>query len=301
MSLDLVTSSRSRLSRFTEFLIEKGLMVFASISIFTLGAVFVFLLSQAYPFFVKVPLLDFLTGTAWAPSAGFFGVVPLFVGTVLTSLVAAMIAIPIGIGCTIYLAEVAHPTIKKYLKPVIELLAGIPSIVFGLFAMLVLSHFVQAIFNTGTTLNGMVGAIALAIMMIPIMVSVSEDAMNSVPGNLREASMALGATKWETIKGVVIPASLSGIVAAIILAFGRAIGETMTVLMATGSARQLTTNIFSPMETMTSAIALDIQEVARTELHYNALFAVGLLLFLLTFVINLAAEIILKKFREEYE
>ena len=301
MSLDLVTSSRSRLSRINEFLIEKGLLVFASISIFTLGAVFVFLVSQAYPFFAQVPLLDFLTGSQWSPSSGLYGVLPLFMGTLLTSVVAAIIAIPIGIGCTIYLAEVAHPTIKKYLKPVIELLAGIPSIVFGLFAMLVLSHFVQVIFNTGTTLNGMVGAIALAIMMIPIMVSVSEDAMNSVPGNLREASMALGATKWETIKGVVIPASLSGIVAAIILAFGRAIGETMTVLMATGSARQLTTNIFNPMETMTSAIALDIQEVARTEIHYNALFAVGLLLFLLTFVINMVAEIILKKFREAYE
>ena len=301
MSFDIFTRSRSLYSRTIEFLIEKGLLVMASISIFILVALIVFLFSQAYPFFAKVPLLDFLTGTQWAPASGIFGILPIFVGTLLTSTVAALIAIPIGIGCTIYLAEVAHPTIKKILKPAIELLAGVPSIIFGLFAMLVLSHFVQAVFNTGTTLNGMVGAIALAIMMIPIMVSISEDAMNSVPGNLREASMALGATKWETIRGVVIPASLSGIVAAIILAFGRAIGETMTVLMATGSARQLTTNIFSPMETMTSAIALDIQEVARTEIHFNALFAVGLLLFILTFVINLIAELILKKFREEYQ
>jgi len=301
MSLDIVNRSRTRYTRIIEFLIEKGLLVMASISIFTLGALIVFLVSQAYPFFAQVPLQDFLTGTVWSPSSGIFGVLPIFVGTLLTSIVAAAIAIPIGIGCTIYLAEVAHPTIKKFLKPIIELLAGVPSIIFGLFAMLVLSHFVQLVFNTGTTLNGMVGAIALAIMMIPIMVTISEDAMNSVPGSLKEASMALGATKWETIRGVVIPASLSGIVAAIILAFGRAIGETMTVLMATGSARQLTTNIFSPMETMTSAIALDIQEVARTELHYNALFAVGLLLFMLTFIINLTAEMILKKFREEYE
>jgi phosphate transport system permease protein len=301
MSLDIITRGRSRYSRIMEFLIEKGLLVMASISIFIIAVLVIFLVAQAYPFFAKVPLLDFLTGTQWAPAQGFFGVIPIFVGTLLTSLVAAAIAIPVGIGCTIYLAEIAHPTIKKFLKPVIELLAGVPSIIFGLFAMLVLSHFVQAVFNTGTTLNGMVGAIALAIMMIPIMVTISEDAMNSVPGSLREASMALGATKWETIKGVVIPASLSGIVAAIILAFGRAIGETMTVLMATGSARQLTYNIFSPMETMTSAIALDIQEVARTEIHYNALFAVGLLLFILTFVINLVAAIILRKFREAYE
>lgn len=301
MSLDIVNRSRSRYSRIIEFLIEKGLLVMASISIFTLGALIVFLVSQAYPFFAHIPLTDFLFGTQWSPSSGLYGVLPIFVGTLLTSVVAAAIAIPIGIGCTIYLAEVAHPTIKKFLKPVIELLAGVPSIIFGLFAMLVLSHFVQAVFNTGTTLNGMVGAIALAIMMIPIMVTISEDAMNSVPGSLREASMALGATKWETIKGVVIPASLSGIVAAIILGFGRAIGETMTVLMATGSSRQLTTNIFSPMETMTSAIALDIQEVARTEISYNALFAVGLLLFILTFVINLTAQIILKRFREVYE
>ena len=301
MSLNLATRSRSLYTRIIEFLIEKGLLVMASISLFTLGALIVFLLSQAYPFFAKVPLTDFLFGAQWEPASGIFGVLPIFVGTLLTSLVAAAIAIPIGIGCTIYLAEVAHPTIKKFLKPTIELLAGVPSIIFGLFAMLVLSHFVQTIFDTPTTLNGMVGAIALAIMMIPIMVTISEDAMNSVPGSLREASMALGATKWETIKGVVIPASLSGIVAAIILAFGRAIGETMTVLMATGTARQLTTNIFNPMETMTSAIALDIQEVARTEIHYNALFAVGLLLFILTFVVNLAASLILRKFREVYE
>jgi phosphate transport system permease protein len=301
MSLNIVTRSRSRYSRFMEFLIEKGLLVMASISIFILAVLVLFLVTQAYPFFAKVPLLDFLTGTEWSPSTGLFGVIPIFVGTLLTSVVAAAIAIPIGIGCTIYLAEVAHPSIKKVLKPLIELLAGVPSIIFGLFAMLVLSHFVQVVFDTGTTLNGMVGAIALAIMMIPIMVTISEDAMNSVPGSLREASMALGATKWETIKGVVIPASLSGIVAAIILSFGRAIGETMTVLMATGSARQLTTNIFSPMETMTSAIALDIQEVARTDIHFNALFAVGLLLFILTFLINLAASLVLRKFREAYE
>ncbi len=301
MSIDISHKHRGRLSRFTEFLIEKGLLVFASISIFTLGAVVIFLLAQAYPFFIKVPLVNFLTGTQWSPTAGLYGVLPLFVGTLLTSTVAALIAIPIGIGCTIYLSEVANPLIKKLLKPTIELLAGVPSIVFGLFAMLVLSHFVMVVFNTGTTLNGMVGAVALAIMMIPIMVTISDDAMNSVPGNLREASMALGATKWETIKGVVIPASLSGIVAAVILSFGRAIGETMVVLMSTGSARQLTTNIFSPMETMTSAIALDIQEVARTDIHYNALFAVALLLFILTFFINLVAEIILSKFREAYE
>jgi phosphate transport system permease protein len=301
MSLDISKGGRSLYSRIVEFLIEKGLLVMASISIFTLGALIVFLLSQAYPFFLKVPLTDFLFGTEWSPGSSIFGVLPLFVGTLLTSVVAAAIAIPIGIGCTIYLAEVAHPTIKKFLKPLIELLAGVPSIIFGLFAMLVLSHVVQTVFNTGTTLNGMVGAIALAIMMIPIMVTISEDAMNSVPGSLREASMALGATKWETIRGVLIPASLSGIVAAIILAFGRAIGETMAVLMATGSARQLTTNIFSPMETMTSAIALDIQEVARTDIQFNALFAVGLLLFILTFLINMAASLILRKFREAYE
>ena len=301
MSINVANKSHNLYTKVIEFLIEKGLLVMASISLFTLGALIVFLLSQAYPFFAKVPLTDFLFGTNWSPSSDIFGVLPIFVGTLLTSVVAAAIAIPIGIGCTIYLAEVAHPTIKKFLKPTIELLAGVPSIIFGLFAMLVLSHFVQDIFNTPTTLNGMVGAIALAIMMIPIMVTISEDAMNSVPGSLREASMALGATKWETIRGVVVPASLSGIVAAIILAFGRAIGETMTVLMATGTARQLTTNIFNPMETMTSAIALDIQEVARTEISYNALFAVGLLLFILTFVINLIAQLILRRFREVYE
>ncbi len=287
-----------------EYLIEKGLAAVALISVAFLAMVFYVLVSGAIPAFDTVNLLDFLTGTVWNPANPQFplyGILPLFMGTVLVSLGAALIAIPIGIGCTIYLAELAHPKIKAVFKPAIEVLAGIPSVIYGFFALVILSTWIFDIFQPASKLNALNGAIILSVMMIPIMVSVAEDAMNAVPRHLREASYALGATKWETIKGIVIPASMSGIVAAIILSIGRAVGETMTVLMATGNAPKLTGDFFSSVQTMTAAIAIDFGEVAFNSTHYHVLFAIGVVLFAMTFVINSIADYVLVRFSEEYK
>jgi phosphate transport system permease protein len=285
-----------------EYLIEKGLATVALISVIFLAMVFYVLIFGALPAFQTVGVVDFLTGSVWNPANPQFplyGILPLFMGTVLVSLGAALIAIPIGIGCTIYLAELAHPKIRAVFKPAIEILAGIPSVVYGFFALVILSTWIFDIFDPPSKLNALNGAIMLAVMMIPIMVSVAEDAMNAVPRHLREASYALGATKWETIRGVVIPASMSGIVAAIILAIGRAVGETMTVLMATGNAPKLTGDIFSSVQTMTAAIAIDFGEVAFNSVHYHILFAVGVVLFVMTFMINSIADYVLVKYSED--
>lgn len=287
-----------------EYLIEKGLAAVALMSVVFLAMVFYVLVSGAIPAFNTVNVLDFLTGTVWNPANPQFplyGILPLFMGTVLVSLGAALIAIPIGIGCTIYLAELAHPKIKAVFKPAIEVLAGIPSVIYGFFALVILSTWIFDIFGPASKLNALNGAIILSVMMIPIMVSVAEDAMNAVPRHLREASYALGATKWETIRGIVIPASMSGIVAAIILSIGRAVGETMTVLMATGNAPKLTADFFSSVQTMTAAIAIDFGEVAFNSTHYHVLFAIGVVLFAMTFVINSIADYVLVRFSEEYK
>ncbi|WP_019176526.1 phosphate ABC transporter permease subunit PstC [Methanomassiliicoccus luminyensis] len=295
--------NRSRgIQRLFESGIKGVLFVCALVSVITLVLVFLFLLRDSLPFWGEVPILEFLTGTRWAPHSAnpSWGVLPLLVGTLLVSFVGALIAVPIGIGCTIYLSEIASPSIKKVLKPAIELLAGVPSVVYGLFAALVLSNLIMDLFHPLTRLNALNGAIILAVMMVPIQISISEEAMNAVPRNIREASYALGATKWETIRRVIFPSALPGIIAAIALAIGRAVGETMAVLMATGNSTQFTFDILSSVRTMTAALAIEIPESAVGSLQYSGLFAVGLLLFLITFVINLIADFVLTRYREAY-
>ena len=279
-----------------------ALFLCALVSIITLILVFLYLVGNALPFFGKVDLWSFISGTVWNPfnDSPSYGVLPLLVGTVLVSLVAAVIAIPIGIGCTIYLSEIADPRVKRIFKPAIEILAGIPSVVYGLFAALVLSDWLRSIFDTNSRLNALNGAIILAVMMVPILVSIAEEAMNSVPRGLKEASMALGATRWETIRRTILPAALPGIVAAIVLSMGRAIGETMAVIMATGNASQLTFDIFSSVRTMTAALAIDVPEAVSGSIQYQSLFAVGLFLFILTFGINLIADYLMIRFKEAY-
>lgn len=283
--------------------IKNGLLIATLTTIIILGGIFYFLFSQALPAFTKINLIDFLTGHVWNPTsfiAPAYGILPLIIGTFLVSLGASVIAIPIGLGCTIYLAEIAHPRIRGFLKPAMEILAGIPSVVYGFFALVILSGWIQAIFGNTHRLNALNGAVMLAVMMIPIMISLSEDAMNSVPTELKEAAYALGATRWETIKGVIMPAALSGIVAAIILSIGRAVGETMTVLMATGNTPLVTFNMLSSVETMTASIAVEMGEVPFGSLHYSALFAIGATLFIITFVINSIADMLMARFAEVY-
>jgi phosphate ABC transporter permease protein PstC len=278
----------------------------AGVVFLVLALVFWTLFSNAVPAFVNLDnnettdLWSFLTGGVWRPNSEVFGIIPLLAGTLLVSLFASLIAIPIGIGATIYLSEIAHPRVKAVLKPAIEVLAGIPSVVLGLFGLLILAPYISDVFGIGSGTNALNGAIMLAIMMVPIMISLSEDAINAVPRNLREASFALGATRWETMRSVVLPAALSGIVASIILSIGRAVGETMVVLMVTGNSPQTTLNILDSVQAMTSAIAIDVGEVAGGSLHYHVLFALGVVLFIMTFVINLAADLIMAKYAEAY-
>lgn len=308
MTLKVRREGRRRLRRNRhlppqEKLIQLTLTVATWSSVVALAAVFGELMLGALPAFTSINIIDFFTGTVWNPSHPMYplyGIVPLFVGTLMVSFGAALIAIPIGLGCSIWLAELANPRIKAIFKPAVEVLAGIPSVIFGFFALVILSEWIAVVFDPVTKLNALNGTIMLAVMMIPIMVTVAEDAMNAVPRNLREASLALGATRWETIRHVVIPASLSGVVAAIVLAFGRAVGETMTVLMATGNATALHFDFLRSVQTMTAAIAIDFGEVEFGSEHYHVLFLVGLILFIITFVINFLADWITRRFKEDY-
>lgn len=286
-----------------EKLIQLALAIATWSSVVALAAVFGELMLGALPAFTSIDIIDFFTGTVWNPSHPMYplyGILPLFIGTLMVSFGAAIIAIPVGIGCSIWLAELASPRVKAVFKPAIEVLAGIPSVIFGFFALVILSEWIAAVFDPVNKLNALNGAIMLAVMMVPIMVTVAEDAMNAVPRSLREASLALGATRWETIRRVVVPASLSGVVAAIVLAFGRAVGETMTVLMATGNATALHFDFLRSVQTMTAAIAIDFGEVEFGSEHYHVLFLVGLVLFIITFAINLLADWITRRFKEDY-
>lgn len=289
-----------------DLLSRYALMIIAGASFLVLALVFYTLFSNSLPAFLNfgnnqtTDLWSFLTGDLWRPNSDIYGIVPLVLGTFLVSIVASFIAIPIGIGCTIYISEIAHPRVRGVLKPAIEILAGIPSVVYGLFGLLILSPYIRDIFGVGSGTNALNGAIMLAIMMVPIMVSLSEDAINAVPRSLREASYALGANRWETMRSVVLPAALSGIVAAIILSIGRAVGETMVVLMATGNSPQITVNILDSVQAMTSAIAIDVGEVAGGSLHYHVLFAIGMVLFVMTMIINLIADLITARYSEAY-
>ena len=287
----------------SEGLISVLILTCALVSVSSLLLVFGFLLGNASPFFQSYPPDQFLSGTVWdpfRPGDPTFGILPLFTATFIISLAAAVLAVPIGLGCSIYLSELANPKVKSYLKPVIEVMAGIPSVILGLFAALILSQWIAAIFDPDSTLNALNGAIILGIMMIPIQVTISEEAMNSVPRSLREASYALGATKWETIRRVVVPSALSGIIASIVLALGRAIGETMAVLMATGNAPQFTFDLLRSMQTMTAALANEIPEAASGSIQFQGLFAVGLVLFIFTFAVNSIADVVLARYREAY-
>ncbi len=290
----------------TDLLTRIALLVIAGASFMVLALVLYTLVSNALPAFINfgnnetTSFWRFLTGDIWRPTSDVYGIIPLALGTFLVSLAATAIAIPIGLGCTIYISEIAHPRVRGLLKPAIEILAGIPSVVYGLFGLLILSPYIRTFFGVGSGTNALNGAIMLAIMMVPIMVSLSEDAINSVPRSLREASYALGANRWETMRSVVLPAALSGIVAAIMLSIGRAVGETMVVLMCTGNSPQVTGNVLDSVQAMTSAIAIDVGEVAGGSLHYHVLFAIGMVLFVMTMAINLVADLIIARYSEAY-
>jgi len=288
---------------FKDKAIRKILLAFGLTAVIFVILIFAFLLIEGLPFFFEGDSVDFFTGDVWDPSSPNtpkYGILPMVLGTFLVTLGAIVIAVPIGVGCAIYLSEIANPRIRETLKPIIEILAGIPSVVYGFFALVILSMWIDDFFGSTTKLNALTGSIMLAVMMLPIIISLSEDAIRSVPRELRESSLALGLTKWDTIRGVVLPAALSGITAAVVLGVARAIGETMTVLMATGNAPVISFDMLTSMRTMTAIIAIEMGEVPFGSTHYHALFAVGIILFAITFVINLIADRVMKRFRERY-
>ena len=242
-----------------------------------------------------IPVKDVLLGTEWFPTATpspIFGIVPLLSGTLWVSFFAILIALPFGLAISIYLAEVAPPSVSKVLKPIIELLNGIPSVVYGFFGLAVIVPLLQQTFDLPVGESGLAGSLVLALMALPTIITVAEDAMRNCPRTMREASLALGATQWQTIYKVVVPYSISGITSGVVLGIGRAIGETMAVLMVTGNAAVIPTSILEPLRTIPATIAAELGEAPAGGAHYQALFLLGVLLFFITLIINSCVEIV---------
>ncbi|HAP31857.1 MAG TPA: phosphate ABC transporter permease subunit PstC [Firmicutes bacterium] len=270
------------------------------ISIFILLGIFYTLLNNSIPALREVGITGFFTTGLWRPTAfgaPQFSTLNLILGTFMVGTGALVIAVPLGVACAAYLAEVASSREREIFKPIIEILAGIPSVVLGFFGLVVLAPLIARIFNIPSGINAMNGAVLVGIMALPTVVSLAEDAITAVPQEYRHASLALGATRWQTIRNVTIPAALSGIIAASMLGMGRAIGETMTVLMATGNALAMPGSFLDPVRTLSANIAIEMGEVPRGSLHFHSLFMVGLILFLITFFINMLADIIFERYR----
>lgn len=283
-----------------EKIIKYILFLFALVSVLVLALIVFSLFREGLPIFNKVSLYDFLFGLEWYPTSDppLFGIFPLIVGSFVVTLISTLIAVPLGVLSAIYIAEIAPASIKEILKSVIELLAGIPSVVLGFFGMVVVAPWLQETFDLPTGLNIINASVILAIMAIPTISSISEDALYAVPREFKEASYALGATKFETITKVIVPGALSGISTAVILGMSRAIGETMVVLMVAGGAAAIPESIFDSVRPMPASIAAEMGEAPYRGLHYQALFATGIVLFALTLIFNLIADYVSHKFRQ---
>jgi len=268
-------------------------LIFALASIFALGLIVAFLFREGLPIFKEVSVADFLFGTDWYPTYDppEYGIWPLLVGSLAVTFFASLIAVPLGILSAVYISEIAPATVKEILKTIIELLAGLPSVVLGFFGMIVVAPYLQETFDLPTGLNIVNASLMLAIMAIPTISSISEDALYAVPREFKEASYALGATKFETIVNVTIPAALSGISTAVILGMARAIGETMVVLMVAGGAAAVPEGIFDSVRPMPASIAAEMGEAPFGSGHYHALFAIGIVLFFMTMIFNLGLPI----------
>lgn len=290
---------RPRGDQFISLLIK--LSGYSSILFVTL--ILLFLLREGLPALTDVPLSSIFS-TTWYPIEGYFGILPLLLGTILVTVAATIIALPFGIGTAIYLSEVAPKWIKEILKPVIEILAGIPSVVLGFIGILVIVPFMREFFNLPTGLTAITGAILLALISIPTIVSIAEDALNNVPPSYRQAAWAMGATRWQTIWGVTLPAAKSGVLTAVMLGVGRALGETMAVMMVTGNAPIMPVrwnSLLMPVRTMTATIASEMGEVATGSQHYQVLFLIGIIIFILSLVVNILASYVSTKQRKRAE
>ena len=294
---------RIRARWLVEFVIERALFLCAAGSILVTAGIVLVLLFETAAFLGEVPLLEFLFGTVWTPLFydKHFGVLPLLTGTLLASGIAMAVALPAGLLTAIYLSEYAPPLLRRTVKPVLEVLAGVPTVVYGYFALLFVTPALQAIVPDLAGFNALSPGIVMGIMILPLVSSLSEDAMRSVPNGLREGAYALGATRMEAALRVVVPAAFSGISAACVLAVSRAIGETMIVAIAAGQQPRLTLDPRVPVETMTAYIVqVSLGDTPAGTLEYRTIFAVGMLLFVSTFVLNLISNWLRERFREEY-
>ena len=265
--------------------------------------ILIFLLREGLPALAEVPPAELL-GARWYPIEGYYGLWPLIGGTLLVTLGATLIAVPLGLATAVFIAEVAPRWARELLKPLVEVLAGLPSVVLGFLGMLVLAPAVREVLNLPTGLSAFTGSLLLAGMALPTLVSVAEDALDAVPQSYRHAALALGATQWQTIWRVTLPAARAGVLTAVMLGIGRAIGETMTVMMVTGNAARLPLELnalFLPVRTMTATIAAEMGEVAQGSTHYHVLFAVGLILFIFSWIVNLLAGAVLFQQRKRAE
>jgi len=273
-------------------------VTFASISV--LALIVVFLFAEGLPIFNKVSVKDFIFGHYWYPTSEppEFGIFPLIIASLAVTVISSLISIPLGVFTALYLAEVASQRIREWVKPMVELLAALPSVVIGFFGMVIVAPFLQNVLDIPVGLNLFNASLMLAFMSVPTICSISEDAIFSVPRELKEASLALGATRWETIGRVIVPASISGISTAVILGMSRAIGETMVVLMVAGGAAMIPASIFDPVRPMPASIAAEMAEAPFRGDHYYALFATGIVLFAFTMAFNMVADYISNRFRQ---
>ena len=289
------------MSRHLKETIIKGVFaMFAFASVLTLALIVLFLFREGIPIFKEVSVSDFIFGKEWYPTYDppSYGIWPLIVGSAIVTVCSCLLAVPLGVLSAVYVAEIAPPSIKDIAKSAIQLVAGLPSVVLGFFGMVVVAPFLQETFDLPTGLNIVNASVLLAIMAVPTISSISEDALYAVPQEFKDASYALGATKYETITKVIIPAALSGISTAVILGMARAIGETMVVLMVAGGAAAVPESIFDSVRPMPASIAAEMGEAPFGGGHYQALFATGIVLFVLTLVFNLIADYISQKFKE---
>lgn len=280
-------------ARWAELVIEAAIRVLGFSAIGFVTLIFIFLLREGLPSFFEIRPGN-LFGASWYPTFGLFGTLPLILGSLLVTVTAIALALPLGAATAVFVREVAPSWVREILKPMIEVLAGIPSVVLGFFGMTLVAPFVRENLGTPTGLTAFTGALILAYMSLPTIISVAEDALDAVPKSYRDGARAMGATEWQTIWRVVVPAARSGIVTAVMLGLGRAIGETMAVMLVTGNAARMPLtldSLFRPARTMTATVAAEMGEVAQGSLHYHVLFGIGLILFVVTFLINLTAAV----------
>ena len=303
---NVTASTLRKRSRPGETLIQGFLFVCGAISIFTTVGIIYVLGQESMRFFAspEVSLVEFFTSTKWQPAILEFGILPLFNATLMTSSIALLVALPLGLSAAIYLSEYATPRVRSVLKPILEVLAGIPTVVYGYFALSFMTPLLRTIFGAHTVeiYNTASAGLVMGILILPLVTSMSEDALSAVPRSLREAAYALGATKLETAVKVVVPAALSGITAAFIIAASRAVGETMIVAVAAGAGPNFTFNPFKAAETMTGHIVrISGGDLSYDSIDYNSIFAIGLMLFFMTLTLNLISTRVVRRFREVYE